>query len=148
VGNGEIVTVVLDRKGRAIRLPDFEVFDKAHVLARHVPTLTILRGRVLSLNHAAYTALDEPSAVELLFDRVKRIVGLRAIAASAPHACFVRSGARRAHGPFLVSAMAFLGHYEIDTTVTRRWHAWVEDAVLCVALDDEYEVVTGTRHRD
>ena len=37
--------------------------------------------------------------------------------------------------------MAFLGHYEIDTAESRRFPAWVENDILCVNLEDEFEVV-------
>lgn len=122
-------------------MPDFEIFDKSVLMHGHGPTVTILKGRVLSLNRAAYLALEEPRAVELLFDRKKRIIGLRAVPPSVSHACFVRQSGRSANGPYLVSAMAFLTHYEIDTNESRRWPSWVENDILCVNLEDEAEVV-------
>ena len=122
-------------------MPDFEVFDKTAVLHGRGPAVTILKGRLLSLNRAAHQALDHPHAVELLFDRKKRIIGVRAVEPRLPHACFVRRSGRSANGPYLVSAMAFLGHYEIDTAESRRFPAWVENDILCVNLEDEFEVV-------
>ncbi|MBE7188990.1 hypothetical protein [Jatrophihabitans endophyticus] len=124
-------------------MPDFEVFDKSVLHHGHGPAVTILKGRVLSLNRDAYVALEQPGAVELLFDRKKRIIGLRAVDPSVPHACFVRSSGRSSNAPHLVSAMAFLAHYEIDTSESRRWRCWVEDDVLCLNLEDESEVVVS-----
>lgn len=124
-------------------MPDFEVFDKSILARGRGPAVTILKGRMLSLNRAAHLALDEPHAVELLFDRKKRIVGLRAVPPNIAHACFVRSSGRSANSPHLVSAMAFLAHYEIDATESRRWPAWVENDILCVNLEDESELATS-----
>ncbi|MBE7195990.1 MAG: hypothetical protein INR66_26360 [Gordonia polyisoprenivorans] len=126
-------------------MPDFEVFDKANVLAKHVPMVTLLKGRILSLNRAAFVALEQPKAVELLFDRVKRIIGLRPVLPSIPHACFVRTSGRGHNGPFLVSAMAFVRYYEIDTTESLRWEAWLEDETLCVPLDADAQLVANPR---
>lgn len=126
-------------------VPDFEVFDKDNVPSRRVPTVTILKARVLSLNWAAFVALDQPSAVELLFDRTERIVGLRGTAVRMRHASFVRwpNGCR--NGPFLVSAMAYLDYYDIAAFESRRWRAWMDDGTLCIALDSESESVTRSR---
>jgi hypothetical protein len=127
-------------------MPDFEVFDKANLSLRREPLVTILKAKILSLNQAAYAALEYPDAVELMYDRTKRIIGLRAVVATARHACFVRpSTAHSASGQFMVSAMAFLKHYEIATATSRRWVAWLEDEILCVALDDEAITVTSNR---
>ena len=124
-------------------MPDFEVFDKSVLHRGYEPSVTILKRRLLSLNRAAYDALEQPCAVELLFDRKKHVIGLRAVPFSVPHACFVRSSGRSANGPYLVSAMAFLSHYEVDTSTSRRWPAWVESDVLCVNLEDESQLVVS-----
>lgn len=126
-------------------VPEFEVFDKDAFSSAHTPTITILKARVLSLNYAAFVALEQPAAVELLFDKVKRIIGLRVVPPNVRHACFVRRAGRSRHGPFLVSAMAFLDHYEVDAHESRRWRAWLEDETLCISLDDESERVTSNR---
>ena len=42
--------------------------------------------------------------------------------------------------------MAFSHFYELDTTLTRRWPAYVEDGVLCIDLANSAGVpVTSNR---
>jgi hypothetical protein len=98
--------------------------------------VTLQKRGAISLNASAHRALGAPPSVELLYDRVQRIIGLRPVDPGVPNAYPVRP-ATTASGPFVVSAMAFTRYYEIDTTVTRRWEAYVEDGVLCVDLTSE-----------
>lgn len=124
-------------------MPEFEVFDKSKTIPRRLATVTVLKSRMLSLNLGAYTQLERPAAVELLYDWTKRIIGLRAVPSGIDHACFVRTPRRSRNGPFLVSAMAFLSYWEVDTGESRRWPAWMEDGVLCISLDDPWELAVG-----
>jgi hypothetical protein len=114
-------------------MPNFESFSKRLVPTRARPHVTIQKRGAMSLNRAAYDAIESPKAVELLYDGGNRIIGLRPIDTDADNAYAVRPATTSA-GPFVISAMAFSRFYEIDTTLTRRWPAYVEDGVLCIDL--------------
>jgi hypothetical protein len=135
----------VDRGGRGGRVPEFEVFDKNRIPGRHQPQVTILKQGVLSLNRAAFSVLYEPDAVELLYDATKHVIGLRLADPRLAHAMFVRRASPSPSGPFMVSAMAFLRHYEIDCHESRRWSGSLEDEVLCIALESESMLVSSNR---
>lgn len=117
-------------------MSDFESFSRHLVPSRHEPRVTLQKRGAISLNASAYRMLGAPAAVELLYDRARRVIGLRPVDREAGNAYPVRP-ATSASGPFVVSAMAFTRYYEIDTTVTRRWPVYLEDGVLCIDLRSE-----------
>ncbi|MEU7198310.1 hypothetical protein AB0B04_33140 [Streptomyces xinghaiensis] len=109
--------------------------------------MTIQKRGVISLNKAAHDLIDNAETVELLYDRKRQTMALRATDDSSAHAYAVRSGSKRGPGQAIVSATAFTAHYGIDTTATRRWKPFVEDGMLCVDLTTEGIVITGNRTR-
>ena len=123
----------------------FEVFDKRMTPLAKAPSVTIQKRGVISLNKAAHDLVDNAETVELLYDRDRRVMALRAADDSSPHAYAVRNGSKRGPGQAIVSATAFTQHYVIDTTATRRWKPFVEDGMLCVDLTAEGTVITGNR---
>ena len=112
----------------------FETFRRSLLPLKTDPQVTIQRRGMFSLNRSAFLALGSPGAVELLYDKDDRIVGLRPVEASARHAYHVRQSTRSSSGPFVVSAMAFTKFYDINTSLTQRWVAYMDDGVLCVNL--------------
>jgi hypothetical protein len=100
---------------------------------------------VISLNKAAHDLIGNADTVELLYDRDRQVMAVRATEDFSPHAYAVRSGSERGPGQAIVSATAFTAHYGIDTTATRRWKPFVEDGMLCVDLTTEGTVITGNR---
>ena len=123
----------------------FEVFDKRMTPLAKAPSVTIQKRGVISLNKAAHDLIDNTETVELLFDRDRQVMAVRATDDSSPHAYAVRSASKRGPGQAVVSATAFTAHYGIDTTDTRRWKPFVEDGMLCVDLSQEGTVITGNR---
>jgi hypothetical protein len=123
----------------------FEVFDKRVSSLPKAPSVTIQKRGVISLNKAAHDLIGNAETVELLYDRDRQAIALRAADDSSPHAYAVRSGSKRGPGQAIVSATAFTAHYGIDTTATRRWKPFVEDGMLCVDLTTEGTVITGNR---
>lgn len=111
--------------------PNFEVFKRSD--RRDIgrgPAATVLVGGNISLNRAAYEALGQPDAVELLYDRDARIIGLRPVPREVPHAFPLQSrGSVR-----VVAGRAFAQHFRIDASVSTRRPAYVEDGVLCIDL--------------
>lgn len=111
------------------------------------PHVTLHKRGTISLNRSAYVALDSPDAVELLYDRERRIIGLRTIDAKAENSYHVRSTARSASGPWIISAMAFTKFYDIDISVSLRWPAYLDVDVLCVDTSVEGIAVSSNRAR-
>lgn len=109
------------------------------------PMLTFQRRGAISLNRSAFASLDSPDAVELLFDREHHIVGLRPIDPRADNAYHVRRSSRSASGPWVISAMAFTKFYDIDTSVSLRRPAYLDDGVLCVDLSKDGIPVVSNR---
>lgn len=126
-------------------MPNFETFTKRMAPLAKKPYVTIQKRGTISLNAAAHAALGEPEAVELLYDRTERIVGLRAVSKEAEHAYALRPQAGKSVGPFIVSGTAFAKYYKIDTTVSRRWAGQLEGDVLCIDLKQPGTVVTSNR---
>ena len=123
----------------------FEVFDKRMTPLAKAPSVTIQKRGVISLNKAAHDLVANAETVELLYDRDRKVMALRAADDSSPHAYAVRNGSKRGPGQAIVSATAFTQHYGIDTTATRRWKPFIEEGILCVDLTQEGTVITGNR---
>lgn len=129
-------------------MPRFETFTKTVAARSREPHVTIQRRGTITLNAAAYASLGSPEAVELLFDEQLNTIGLRTCDVKVEHASFVRPASHSVNGPFVVSAMAFLKHYGVDTTVARRWPVTVDGAILCVDLQGSSEDVSRTGDHD
>jgi hypothetical protein len=127
-------------------MPDFETFTKRLVPLENRPYVTIQKRGTISINQAAFDALGEPQAVELLYAPSERIVGLRAVPSSAEHAYPVRTAGPSGHS-YLIAGTAFTKHYGIDTELSRRWPADVQDGLLAVDLNHPGTEVTGNRRR-
>lgn len=126
----------------------FEVFNKRFAPLAKAPSVTIQKRGLMSLNRAAYALLGEPKAVELLFDKDERIIGLRPIDDAAAHAYPLRPQSSKSDsGPLILAGTAFTQYYNIDTTVSRRWIPTLRDGVLCIDLKQEGVVVTSNRNR-
>ena len=123
----------------------FEVFDKRMTPLVKAPSVTIQKRGVISLNKAAHDLIDNTETVELLFDRDRQVMAVRATDDSSPHAYAVRSASKRGPGQAVISATAFTAYYGIDTTATRRWKPFVEDGMLCVDLTEPGTIITGNR---
>lgn len=126
-------------------MPKFETFTKRMTPLVKQPFITIQKRGTISLNTAAYAALGEPEAVELLYDTSERIVGFRAVAKEFEHAYPLRAQAGKTVGPFIVSGTAFTKYYGISTTVSRRWVGYVDEGILCVDLKQSGTEVTSNR---
>lgn len=124
----------------------FEVFDKRMTPLAKAPSVTIQRKGIISINRAAYALLGSPKAVELLYDKDRRIVGLRASDDSIPHAYEVRpQSSAKETGPLIVAGTAFTNFYGIDTTTSKRWTPYMEDDVLCIDLSSKGVAIVGNR---
>jgi hypothetical protein len=98
------------------------------------PQVTVQRRGTLALNPAAFRVLRSPAAVELLFEPLRRIVGLRASTTTASNAYPVR-GVGKPATRYLIAGAAFTRYYGIDTDVARTWYATLQDSILCIDLN-------------
>lgn len=128
-------------------MPNFESFSRRMVPLKADPHVTIQKRGTISLNRSAFAALDSPDAVELLYDRERSIVGLRPIDPKAENAYHVRRSAPSPSGPWVVSAMAFTKFYDIDTSLSMRWPAYLDDDVLCADISVAGTLVSSNRAR-
>jgi len=55
-----------------------------------VPYVTIQKRGIIGFNASAHAELGSPKAVELLFDKTERIIGIRGVDPNAEHAYSIR----------------------------------------------------------
>lgn len=126
---------------------DFERFDQRHIAIAGSPFVTIQRGgRVMTINRVAYEMLGSPEAVELLYSKKDRVIGVRKVSPKEPYAFPARAQGRKGHKPsnYLVAVQAFTKHYDIDTSVAMRYPAEMQEDILTIPLD-KGTVATGPR---
>lgn len=124
----------------------FEVFDKRMAPLAKAPSVTIQKRGIFSINKAAHKLIGEPETVELLFDKDAKIIALRP--SNELHAYAIRpQSAREKSGQMILSATAFTQYYDLDTSVSRRYPPYVEDGMLCIALNGPSVEVRGNRSK-
>lgn len=124
----------------------FEVFQKNSAPLAKVPTVTLQRRGLLSLNRSAYALIGNPAAVELLWDPERQVIGLRPAEETNPNAYPARPQASNSdRGPFLIAGTAFTQYYKIDTSETQRWVPQVEDGILCIDISKPGQKATSNR---
>lgn len=124
---------------------NFEVFDKRATPLIKRPEVTIQSGGALSLNKSAFHALGEPKAIELLYDRAKRVIGFRSVDENAVHAYPIRGFG--SGNTYIVSGRAFLAFYEIPMGSPVRREAKMVNGVLIIDLNDPGRDATSNRNR-
>lgn len=125
----------------------FEVFQKSSAPVSKVPTVTVQKRGLLSVNRAAHALIGSPEFVELLWDAERRIIGLRPAAADSPNAYPARpQSANSDKGPILVAGSVFTRHYDIPTGESRRWVVRADEGILCIDLTQESQLATSNRN--
>ncbi|MGH8873897.1 MAG: hypothetical protein ACRDVM_01415 [Acidimicrobiia bacterium] len=118
----------------------FEEFKRQAIYSGAAPAITIRRSGTIGLNPAAVEALGDPKAVRYLFDRERRILGLRAVPADDPEGFAVQR--QPESGSCSVNARTFLEHYEVERPVARRFLAKdYGDGILGIELDGPSEEI-------
>ncbi|WP_395659169.1 hypothetical protein [Nocardioides sp.] len=131
----------------------FEVFKKGSAPVSTVPSVTIQKRGLLSLNKTAAQMLavdggDEvPEGVELLWDADRRVIGIRSAPLTNPNAYPLRPQGQKASGPFLIAGTLFTKYIGIDTSEARRWVPKLENDILIVDLNAESGMVAGPGRR-
>lgn len=124
----------------------FESFDRrAAVAPKHPYYVTMLHRGQFSFNQAAFALMGSPEAVELLYDRDTERVGFRPIDPERPRAFPVRVQGKSSV-THVVAGQTFAKHYEIDTSVARRYAVVaMEGDMLILDLRGDSTDVTGPR---
>jgi hypothetical protein len=126
----------------------FEVFDKRMAPLAKAPSITMQRRGIFSITRAAHQLIGNPDTVELLYDRDRHIIALRPTQPGTAHAYALRpQGVGKTTGPLILSATAFTQYYAIDTSESRRFTPYLDDGMMCIALDGPSTVVQGNRGR-
>lgn len=123
----------------------FETFKRQRLKTSTSPEVTIQRKGVFSLNRAAYEALGGPDAVELLYDREERLIGIRKVTPDTPHSYTVRPLNRGS--TYLFSGTAFTNWYGIPTPVSKRWPGALQEDMLVVDLKQPGIASTSNRSK-
>lgn len=106
----------------------FEVFTRGKGRkADTSPEITVYASGSIRLNPPAFAALGEPGAVQFLFDRDRRLIGIRSAPPAADGAYRIRHHAKAQH---VVSGRLFCRFYEIPTDKARRLPAHMEADLL------------------
>jgi hypothetical protein len=126
-------------------LPNFERYSRDLVPLRREPWVTVQKRGIVSLNRSAYELLDQPAAVDLLYAVDSKIIGLRKTDTRSRDAHFLRSPSGKGAGPYVISTVGFMKHYQIACDASRRWLAYVEDDTLCIDLRSPGIAVTSNR---
>src|SRR5215207_5139715 len=100
----------------------------------------------MTINRVAHEMLGGPEAVELLYSKKDRVIGVRKVSKKEPYAFPLRAQGRKGYQPsnYLVAAQAFTKHYDIDTCAAMRYPAEMQDDILTIPLD-RGTIATGPR---
>lgn len=124
----------------------FEVFQKSSAPVSRVPSVTLQKKGLLSINRAAHALIGSPEAVQLLWDPERRVMGLKPVPEADPNGYPARpQSAKTGKGPILVAATKFTQFYDIDTTTSLRYVPFAEDGVLCIDVSKPGQPVTSNR---
>jgi hypothetical protein len=124
----------------------FERFDRRSSRFVKTPQLTLQASGSMSMNAAAHQMMGEPKAVELLYDKEQRVIGLRGVEENAPHAYPVRGIGKNNTGTFVLNSKAFCAYYDIPLGVPVRREVRMAGDVLIVDLKDEGQIATSNRN--
>jgi len=107
----------------------FEVFRRRSRLAYATPTIGVHKRGTVSINGAAFSLLVDAANIkdrnnvyiQFLYDREKRVVGLRSVPRETPNSYPVRKQARA--DAYLVTGKGFFTYYRLDDALNKRFTA-------------------------
>lgn len=128
----------------------FKVFEKGSAPAPTIPTVTIQRRGLFSLNDAAFQLIGEPAGVQFLWDEDSKQIAIQAVPLTSPNAYPTRrqGPAKESNrGIVLIAGTMFTKYIGIDTSIAKRWVPQVEDGMLIVDLNEPSQTVASTRRK-
>lgn len=127
----------------------FKVFEKGSAPVPTVPTVTIQKRGLFSLNEAAFSLIQEPEAVQFLWDEENRLIAIQAAKLEDPNAYPTRrqgaTNAAKKRGPVLIAGTMFTKFIGIDTSIAKRWVPEHEGDMLIVDLNKPSQTVVSNR---
>lgn len=126
----------------------FEVYQKGSAPVSTVPTATIQKRGLISLNLAAFDLIEQSEGVELLYDSERKLIALRPAPLTNPNAYPARwQGKKVGKGPVLIAGSLFTRHIGLDTSEARRWSPRIQDGLLVIDLNEPGQRVVANRNR-
>lgn len=131
----------------------FKIFEKGSSPASSIPSVTIQKKGLFSLNEAAAKLLGEPEAIQFLWDEDERLIALKAVHPEAANAHPTRRQASPKSakdvnkGPIIVTGTAFTKFINLDTSQAHRWMPRLEDDLLIIDLKVDGQLVISNRTR-
>jgi len=112
----------------------WEVFDYAGMSKSDKRPLISLQLRgSFQINRAAYELIGMPTKIQLLYNKEKHLVGFRKVKEDERASYNVRKS--RTSSTYVVSAQAFVNHYDIPLTETRRYLVMTYGEVVGIDLN-------------
>jgi hypothetical protein len=121
-------------------IKQFELFERMSAGRQsNVMRVSLNQRGTFSLNQKAFDDLGKPDAVELFFDKINKLIGMRPCSPQLKHAYPARrQGKNRS---YLVRAMSFCNYYNIKIVGTVIFtEPEVEDGMLILALANATQV--------
>ena len=116
----------------------FVVFEKGSAPIKTVPSITIQRRGLFSINRAAWEMIGNAEAVELLWDAENRVIGIRPTEVANVNAYPVRPqatpSAKAGRGPMVIAGNLFTKFIELNTEEAHRWIPYMDGNVMCIDL--------------
>ncbi|MBV9300687.1 MAG: hypothetical protein JOY53_01100 [Acidobacteriaceae bacterium] len=118
-------------------MPNFEKFRRYKVTEAPAPMVAFHVRGIFALNELAYAALGRPEALELLYDRDEKTIGLKGASRDSPDSYAVRHNTKHS---YQVEGRSFIKFYEIPNEAAgRRYKAEMIGDVLAVDLRQQLE---------
>jgi hypothetical protein len=131
----------------------FEVFQRGSFPPPNAPSVTIQKSGHFSLNKGAMNLLHNPEAVQFLWDKDRRVIGIQAVSIESPNAYPARpqgpplQNPSKNGGATLIAGTLFTRFIGMDTSQARRWIPSMEGDVLTVDLKQSGQPVISNRDR-
>lgn len=129
----------------------FELFQKGSAPIPSVPSVTIQKRGLFSLNDAAQSLIGTPEAIQFLWDSERRLIGLKPVSLDTSNAYPARrqvtSSRSTNRGPVLIAGTMFTKFIQLDTSKARRWIPRLEDGLLIIDLNNPGTPVSSNRGR-
>lgn len=128
----------------------FKVFEKGSAPSSTIPTVTIQKRGMFSLNDAAFQLIGEAEGVQFLWDGDLKQIAIQAVPLTSPNAYPTRRqgpGKESNRGIVLIAGTMFTKYIGIDTSVAKRWVPRMEDGMLIVDLKQPSQTVASTRRK-
>lgn len=130
----------------------FKVFEKGSAPTPTVPTVTIQKRGLFSLNDAAYKLLDEPEYIAFLYDVDEQLIALKPTDSTDLNGYPARrqtpaGKSGKATGPVLIAGSMFTRFIDMDTSQARRWTPELRDGMLLIDRKTEGALVISNRNR-